>query len=200
MSLQSKLSRATAASLVAVGLSSGPAFAIPERPLDMLEFHANVAATPEQAWEVWSTTEGLQSFFGPKVIFEPEPMGNFAIHWAPDNEPGSRGAEDLHIMAFEPDHMRLAFTWSAPPPWPATRNQRAMAEIRISANEDGTALVSLYHYGWGQGKDWEEVRAYFADAWKIIFARMQYRFDTGSYDWDDPKRDLIFTPAELATQ
>jgi uncharacterized protein YndB with AHSA1/START domain len=185
---------------VAVGLSAGSAAAVPERPLDMLEFHANVSATPEETWQVWSTVEGLQSFFGPEVIFEPSPMGNFAIHWAPDNDPGSKGAEDLHILAFEPDHMRLAFTWSAPPQWPDTRKQRAMAEIRISATEDGTALVSLYHYGWGQGEEWIEVRDYFAEAWKIIFARMQYRFEAGPFDWENPKRDLIFTPAEFTTQ
>ncbi len=200
MSLQTKLSRATVASLVAVGLSTGSAAAALDRPLEALEFHANVAATPAEAWEAWSTAEGLQTFFGPKVIFEPSPMGDYAIHWAPDNPPGSRGAEDLHILAFEPEQMRLAFTWSSPPQWENVRPQRAMVEIRISANDDGTALVSLYHYGWGWGEDWVEVREYFADAWKVILGRLQFRFETGPFDWEEWRKGLPFTPAEFESK
>lgn len=157
-----------------------------------LEFRVIVDAPRSEVWNAWSNAEGLETFFGRQAIIEPRAEGEFAIHFAPDNPPGQRGAENLSIMAFEPEH-RIAFSWSAPPPWPAIRAQRTFVEVTLTPSDEGQTLVVLRQIGWGEGREWNEVRNYFAEAWKVVLGRLQYRFASGPIDWDNPPEGLMYS-------
>lgn len=164
---------------------------VPAGELADLEFRMVVDAPRTQVWNAWSTAEGLETFFGREAIIEPHAEGAFAIHFAPGNPPGQRGAEDLSIMAFEPER-RIAFSWSAPPNWPAIRAQRTFVEITLTPAGEFETLVVLRQIGWGDGSEWGEVRDYFAGAWKVVLDRLQYSFREGPIDWDNPPEGLMY--------
>lgn len=156
-----------------------------------LEFVFVVEASQDDVWKAWTTVTGLETFAAREAIIELEAEGAFALHFAPDNPVGTKGAEDLSIMVVEPNY-RLAFTWSAPPPWPRIRAQRTFVEVILAPEGEGTTRVTLRHAGWGEGQAWTEVHAYFAEAWKIVLGRLQYRFQEGPVDWNNPPQGLTY--------
>lgn len=150
-----------------------------------------VPASIESVWARWTTDEGLTTFFARAVNVDLRVGGDYEIYFAPDNPPGTRGAEGIHLMALEPPR-RLAFEWDAPPAWPEQRRQHTMVEVRLTSIDTGTR-VELRHAGWGDGPKWGEVRDYFDAAWQKILSRLAYSFEVGPIDWDNPPAELITT-------
>lgn len=141
-----------------------------------------VAATPQQAWDAWTTREGITSFFAPDAKVEPRVGGAFAIYIDPTAEPGLKGADDMRFMALQPPKM-LSFDWNAPPSLPEARQQRTFVVVRIEPVADGQARVTLTHTGWGDGGEWDKAYAYFDRAWGNVLGNLKKRFETGPVDW-----------------
>lgn len=141
-----------------------------------------VAATPQQAWEAWTTREGIVSFFAPDAKIEPRVGGAFAIYIDPGAAPGLKGADDMRFMALQPPKM-LSFDWNAPPSLPEAREQRTFVVVRIEPVADGQTRVTLTHTGWGDGGEWDKAYAYFDRAWGNVLANLKKRFETGPVDW-----------------
>ena len=141
-----------------------------------------VAATPQQAWEAWTTREGIVSFFAPDAKIEPRVGGAFAIYIDPGAAPGLKGADDMRFMALQPPKM-LSFDWNAPPSLPEARQQRTFVVVRIEPVADGQTRVTLTHTGWGDGGEWDKAYAYFDRAWGNVLANLKKRFETGPVDW-----------------
>jgi uncharacterized protein YndB with AHSA1/START domain len=150
-----------------------------------------INAPVEQVWAAWTTVEGLQSFFARQAIVELHTDGRYELLFFPDNPPGQRGEEGSRLLAIEPGK-RLAFTWSAPPKWPRIREKRSVVDLTFLSNEDGTTGVRLRHSVWGQGRDWDEVFAYFDGAWDVVLKRLGYRFNHGPVDWDNLAEEYRF--------
>src|SRR5688500_388373 len=87
-----------------------------------------IPATLDQAWEAWTTREGITSFFAPDAKIEPKVGGAFHIYVNPLAEPGMKGADDMRFMALQPKQM-LSFDWNAPPHLPAARQQRTFVIV-----------------------------------------------------------------------
>jgi len=141
-----------------------------------------VAATPQQAWDAWTTREGITSFFALDAKVEPRVGGAFAIYIDPTAEPGLKGADDMRFMALQPPKM-LSFDWNAPPSLPEARQQRTFVVVRIEPVADGQARVTLTHTGWGDGGEWDKAYAYFDRAWGNVLGNLKKRFETGPVDW-----------------
>jgi Activator of Hsp90 ATPase homolog 1-like protein len=58
-------------------------------------------ATPEQAWQAWTTREGITSFFAPDARIEPRAGGAFEVYINPYAEPGMKGADDMRFLALQ---------------------------------------------------------------------------------------------------
>jgi len=145
----------------------------------------NVAADLKDVWDAWTTEKGVKSFFAPECKVDLRPDGMYEIYFNPDAPPGSRGGEGLRIMSIQPPQM-LSFTWNAPPNLPNVREQRTHVVIRLFPEEGGTK-VTLYHDGWGTGREWDEACTYFQNAWgQIVLPRLKYRFIHGPIDWKNP--------------
>ena len=140
-----------------------------------------IKASQADVWQRWTTDDGLRTFFSRASNIDLQVGGDYEILFFPDNPPGERGAEGTKIMALEPPY-RLAFDWSAPPAWPEQRVQRTMVEIRLVASGADTVVI-LTHAGWGDGKQWQEVRDYFDVAWVRILARLNDSFEAGPVNW-----------------
>jgi uncharacterized protein YndB with AHSA1/START domain len=143
-----------------------------------------IAATPEQAWDAWTTRAGITSFFAPDAKIEAKVGGAFHIYIDPLAEAGMKGADDMRFMALQPKKM-LSFDWNAPPSLPEARQQRTFVVLRFEPVADGQTRVVLHHTGWGEGGEWDQAYAYFDRAWGNVLANLKKRFETGPVDWTE---------------
>ncbi len=141
-----------------------------------------INATLDQAWDAWTTREGIVGFFAPDAVVQPRVGGAFHIHVDPGAPAGAKGADDMRFMAVQPKKM-ISFDWNAPPSLPEARAQRTFVVVRFHALTDKTTRVSLHHTGWGEGGEWDKAYAYFDRAWGNVLANLGKRFDSGPYDW-----------------
>lgn len=143
-----------------------------------------IAASVDQAWEAWTTREGIVSFFAPDAVIEPRVGGAFHIHIDPTAPPGMKGADDMRFLALQPKRM-ISFDWNAPPNLPQARAQRTFVIVRFEPVSERETRVSLHHTGWGDGGEWDQAFAYFDRAWGNVLANLKKRFDSGPIDWTE---------------
>jgi len=158
-----------------------------------------VNATLDQAWEAWTTRDGIRSFFAPDAVVEPRVGGAFHIHMDPGAAPGMKGADDMRFMAVQPKKM-ISFDWNAPPHLPEARAQRTFVVVRFAAVDDKSTQVTLHHTGWGEGGQWDQAYAYFEKAWGSVLGNLKKRFETGPYDWAEWLKQLEAWRAQAAAR
>ena len=156
-----------------------------EVPVKAVHKEIFVDAVPESVWAAWTTPEGVRSFFAPECNVKLEANAPYEILFFPDAEPGSRGAEDCTVLAYQPNRM-FAFTWSAPPQYPDIRKQRTAVVMRFYPAPGGKTRVTLTQTGWGEGGNWDRTYEYFTEAWDRVLFRLKVRFEKGAVDWSDP--------------
>ena len=166
--------------LTALAVAPPPVVAA-ERTIDK---SVEVAATLDQAWDAWTTREGITSFFAPDAQIDARVGGAFHIHIDPGASPGSKGADDMRYMALQPKKM-ISFDWNAPPSLPEARAQRTFVVVRFEPLGDRLTRVTLHHTGWGEGGEWDKAYAYFDRAWGNVLGNLKKRFDSGPVDWSD---------------
>jgi uncharacterized protein YndB with AHSA1/START domain len=169
-----------------VMLFAGTWAAAAERAIDK---QVTVNASLDQAWDAWTTREGIVGFFAPDAKIEPRVGGAFQIYIDPLAEPGSKGADDMRFLALQPKKM-LSFDWNAPPHLPEVRAQRSFVVVRFEVVNERQTTVTLHHTGWGDGGQWDQAYAYFDRAWGNVLLNLQKRFDEGPRDWGDWLRQL----------
>jgi uncharacterized protein YndB with AHSA1/START domain len=150
-----------------------------ERSIDK---QVDVAASLDQAWEAWTTREGITSFFAPDAMIEPRVGGAFQIYMDPLAAPGMKGADDMRFMAVQPKKM-ISFDWNAPPHLPEARAQRSFVVVRFEPLGENMTRITLHHTGWGDGGEWDKSYAYFDRAWGGVLGNLKKRFETGPQDW-----------------
>ena len=143
---------------------------------------AIVKAPVEAVWKAWTTSEGIVSFFGPEAIVEARPEGRFSVHFNPYAPPGSKGADDMRVLAVQENQM-ISFTWNAPPHLPQARAQRTFVTVRMHPASSSETHVRITHAGWGEGGEWDQAHAYFDRAWVAVLGNLQKRFAEGPIDW-----------------
>ena len=150
-----------------------------------INFEFTINASPQELYNAWATTDGIKTFFAPDGKVELKMFGDYHIYFFPENEPGSRGAEDEIVLSYEPNKM-ISFTWGFPPSLAELRaNQKTIVNIRFAETDDGKTKVHFTHSGWGEGEDWQKGYDYFVSAWgNVVLARLQYRFDVGPVNWN----------------
>jgi len=160
--------------------SLSPAHAL-ERALDK---EVIIKASLEQAWQSWTTREGIVAFFAPDARIEPKVGGAFQIYMDPGAAPGNKGADDMRFMALQPMKM-ISFDWNAPPHLPQARSQRTFVTVRFEPAGEGQTRVTLHHTGWGDGGEWDQAYAYFDRAWGNVLNNLKKRYDSGPQDWTE---------------
>lgn len=157
-----------------------PALAL-ERSLDK---EVIIKASLEQAWQSWTTREGIVAFFAPDARIDARVGGAFQIYMDPGAAPGSKGADDMRVMALQPLKM-ISFDWNAPPSLPQARAQRTFVIVRFEPAGEGLTRVRLHHTGWGDGGEWDQAYAYFDRAWGHVLTNLKKRYDSGPQDWTE---------------
>jgi uncharacterized protein YndB with AHSA1/START domain len=149
-----------------------------------IEKRVTVDATLQQAWQSWTTREGIVAFLAPDAHVEARAGGAFHIYFNPLAEPGSKGADDMRFMTLQPMKM-LSFDWNAPPSLPEVRRQRTFVVVRFEPEGERRTTVTLTHSGWGDGGEWDKAYAYFDRAWGNVLGNLKKRFETGPLDWTE---------------
>ncbi len=141
-----------------------------------------VKASPSEVYRVFTTADGIKSFFAPDAVVEARVDGLFEVHMNPFAEPGMKGADGMRFLALDPNKM-VSFTWNAPPSLPEARKQRTVVIIRFIERGANETEVRLHHVGWGDGGEWDKAYSYLSRAWPNVLANLQKRFTGGPIDW-----------------
>ena len=151
---------------------------------------ATVAASPAEAFRLWTSAEGIGKFFAPDARIDAMAGGRYEIIFAPSKDPegNSHGTKGARILKLVPDK-ELAFEWitfagdellgrNAPPyAPPAERIVRPLptwVEISfetVDGQPDQTHL-RFAHYGFRDGEKWEQSYRWFGRAWKGVLDQM----------------------------
>ena len=174
--------------------------ALPSRAAERaIDKEVVVAATLDQAWDAWTTREGIVSFFAPDARIEARVGGAFQIYIDPGAAPGAKGADDMRFLALQPKKM-ISFDWNAPPHLAEARQQRTFVIVRFAPVDDKSTRVTLHHTGWGEGGEWDKAYAYFDRAWGNVLGGMKSRFEKGPQDWGPWLKQLEAFRARQAQQ
>lgn len=153
-----------------------------------IELAVDVPAPAAEVWKAWTTRDGIRTFFAPDGKIDARPDGPYEIYFDPSASPGQRGADEMRVLAVQPEHM-LSFTWNAPPSLPEVRRQRTHVTIRLESIDENHTRVRLSHDGWGDGGEWDQAFDYFTRAWgRVVLPFLKYRFEHGPIDWKRPPK------------
>lgn len=141
-----------------------------------IRLEVNVAASREAVWSAWTTVDGVKSWFAGGANIDLRPDGAYEIFFAPNAPAGQRGADGMRLLLVQKPEA-LAFTWNAPQKFAQARPQRTHVMVRLHEVSPDETRVTLVHDGFGEGAEWDEVRAYFENAWgKVVLPRLVERF------------------------
>ena len=130
-----------------------------------IEVHAPLA----EMWRAWTTAEGAKTFFGPEARVDLRIGGPYEILFDLEQPAGKRGGEGLTVLCYVPDEL-VAFQWNAPPDFPTLRDcPRTWVVVQLAPDGD-RVKVTLRHYGFGEGAEWDRLYAYFQRAWGLVLA------------------------------
>jgi len=149
-----------------------------------IDLETTVAGSLAEVWDVWTTTEGITSFFASQADIKLEIGGSFELYFAPSEPDGSRGSEDCKVLSYLPEEM-LSFSWNAPPSIPNLRDAgfKTWVVVKFEEISEKQVRILLTHMGIGDGKDWDKYRMYFTRAWPHVLENCQKRFADGPIDW-----------------
>lgn len=163
---------AAAAALLAFTIAPVWAEELPPPVLERVVTASVVVELPvSEAWQLWTTPEGIASFFAPASNIELRPQGPFELFFAPDAEPGERGSEETIILGYQENRM-LSVSWAMPPYMTEVRPHHTHLLFRFEPLDEARTRVSLTHSGWGEGEAWDEAFTYFERVWPHVLSSM----------------------------
>jgi len=143
-----------------------------------------VVCTPERTFLLWSTSDGVRSFFAPSSRIGRGVGDEYRILCRPADDPEgfAHGTKGARILATSPGRF-LAFEWitfaedaslgpNGPPvAAPEILNESPLptwVEIEFLPGTGGTTLVDFRHYGFRDGELWSASQKWFTRAWQGV--------------------------------
>jgi uncharacterized protein YndB with AHSA1/START domain len=127
----------------------------------------------DSVWKLWTTHEGLKTFFGSDDCIELRPGGKFEIYFLLNNPKGMQGSEGCKIIECKTNQL-LSFTWNAPPVFKEIRESdyKTSVSVYFKKVDDHTTHLELVHDGWPEQETWKPVFEYFTQAWGVVLANL----------------------------
>lgn len=149
-------------------------------PLSPIQTQVIIAASREEVWRTYTTSEGWQRFFNRDAQIGSLPGEPFEIYFDPNAAQGEQGSEGCIILSLIPGEM-FSYTWNAPPTLPAARPERTWVVVRFEALSPTSTRVTTQHMGFAERAaampehvdEWKQARAYFAQAWPYVLRALK---------------------------
>ncbi|WP_427452057.1 SRPBCC family protein [Litorimonas sp. WD9-15] len=158
-----KSSKLTALTLTALACATSAQAQL--RP--MIYAEETIDLPRSEVWQDWTTSEGIESFFGEEAIIEMQPGGKYFISFDPSAEEGSKGNDYGQVLGYHYEQM-LHVTWSMPPYMPKIRPHLTSLQIEFQRVDDDTTKLRLFHTGFGDTDAWDEGIEYFDRIWPAV--------------------------------
>jgi uncharacterized protein YndB with AHSA1/START domain len=160
-------------------------------PARAVRVEATVKAPISEVWRVWTTSQGAEEFFGEKANIRLAIGGPYEIQFDPKDE--RSGTKGLKILSYSPEEM-ISFQWNAPPEMPEVRNGGTWVVVQMRPEGIDRTRVTLTHYGWKDGAEWDQAYAHFVLGWGDLVKRLERRFTDGPIDWN--KERMMYQKSE----
>jgi uncharacterized protein YndB with AHSA1/START domain len=157
-----------------------------------LHYILNLKISVEEAWNLWTTSNGIKKFFAPDCNVNLTLGGPYEIFFFPLKPYGERGTDRSIVLSYIPRKM-LYVEWGVPG-WFEIQNSATQQFKRTflvlffsEGSNPNNSVIDFYHLGFGTGSDWQKVREYFdsPEGWKSIFKRLESYAETGKVtNWD----------------
>ncbi len=143
---------------------------------------AVVEAPLAQAWNAWTTVEGIVAFLGVKADVDLRPGGIYRVAFKTDAPTPREQGNDGRIIALEPMKM-LSVTWMTPMHMQELSGNSTTLTLYFTAIDGGKRTqVDLINSGYGLGPRWHEAYDYNVRGWDRVLSVLEYRFETGPVD------------------
>ncbi len=127
-----------------------------------------IKTTPKILYEMWTTREGIQSFFGVDANIEMKEEGFFEVYFDLSVPYGGRGSEGCKVIDFKEDSF-LSFTWNAPPGVGNHRKNNFHSKVTVYfTKQNDDTLFTLINDGYPDDPMYDDVFQYFEKAWSYV--------------------------------
>lgn len=131
-----------------------------------------VPISAEQAWENWTTAEGITSFFAPGANIGANMGEPYEVLIDTSAVKGKQGNEGCIITQYQP-YEKLGFQWIAPPKFPTERKVKTEVFLLFETEYPYQTKVTLAQVGWQEGGEWAAVYEYFDKAWQWVLSEFE---------------------------
>jgi uncharacterized protein YndB with AHSA1/START domain len=165
--------------------------AIETGPGRWVRVEASVKAPVGEVWRVFTTSQGAEEFFAQKANIRLAIGGPYEIQFDPRDE--QSGTKGLKILSYAPEEM-ISFEWNAPTEFPEVRNGGTWVVVQMRPEGAARTHVTITHYGWKQGTEWDQAYVHFQHGWGDLISRLERRFTDGPIDWE--KERMMYKEAK----
>lgn len=144
----------------------------PEAP--GIDITTPVNAPRPEVYKRFTTTQGWKTFLDASSDIDLRIGGQWEVYFDPQAKIGSNGCQ---VLSYLPNEM-VAFTWNAPPKFPAERAMRTWVVVTLADAKDGITNVRLRHFGFPDQGNWPEVKTYFVNAWPRVLKALADSFQS----------------------
>ena len=145
----------------------------------ILHHSVRLPCDAEQAFEMFTVNEHLQSWFTTIADIEPTVGGKYELFWNPEDKEND-STLGCKITAIEPNKF-LSFEWRGPKQYKHFMNNADplthVVVFFIPCREENSPTpcteVHLIHSGWRNSPEWEEARMWFDKAWAMTLSELQ---------------------------
>lgn len=138
-----------------------------ENPTRTIELSREVDATPDEVWEMLTTSEGLMNWFPLEARVADQGDGTVWLSWGP----GSAGEAPIHI--WEPGRR---FGWTEDHgKTPEGEPIKVAVDFHIES-KDGTTVLRLVQSGLSADAQWDEMYDALVDGWTYFLFNLFYYF------------------------
>ena len=136
--------------------------------MPVLPFQATLPCGPAEAFRLFTTGPGLESWLAPRAEVEPRVGGRYELYWNPA-DPSDNHTRGCVITALVQDEL-VAFDWRGPAALAAGMNDDPLTHVVVSFVPIATGTrVHLLHSGWRGSPEGQAARAWFEQAWAMAF-------------------------------
>jgi uncharacterized protein YndB with AHSA1/START domain len=152
----------------------------------VLRHEVVVSATPEQAYQAFSTAEGWRTWAVPFAVMAPS-FGVGAVletSYNPAATPGDNRNIKNKILAYIPERMLAFQTVQAPTGFKRAELLPSIFTVaEFEPNADGSTRIRLSMLGYARGEAYDELYAFFSrgNAWSMT--KLKQRFEVGPVNW-----------------